>query len=202
MKLYDAMAPNPRRVRIFAAEKGMDLPRETLDLQSGQARTAEFLARNSLGQVPVLELDDGTIVTESVAICRYLEGLQPAPALFGSDPKDSARIEMWNRRMEIEILATIGNVAQHSLAFFKDKVTQIPAFAASQMALIPQKWTWLDGELADGRPFVAGDRFSVADITGMVATKLSELLGSPIPDDLPLVKRWDAQVRARPSWNA
>ncbi len=202
MKLYDAKAPNPRRVRIFIAEKGMDVPRDTLDLDSGQARTPGFLAKNSLGQVPVLELDDGTVITESVAICRYLDSLQPDPPLFGGTPKGEAQVEMWNRRMELEILNTIANVAQHSFPFFKDRVTQVPAFAAAQMALIPAKWAWLDSEMADGRPFIAGDSFSAADITGMVATKLSELLGSPIPDSLAHVARWDAEVRARPSWNA
>src|SRR5215472_14256407 len=113
MKLYShPMAPNPRRVRTFAAEKKIELPLENLDLLAGQARTPEFLAKNSSAAVPVLELDDGSYLPESVAICHYLEGLHPEPNLFGRDLREQAQIEMWNRRMELELFAAIGRTVQ------------------------------------------------------------------------------------------
>jgi len=118
MKLYNAPAPNPRRVRIFLAEKGIDIPRVEVDLPGGENRTAAFRALNSLGQVPVLQLDDGGVITESLAICRYLEELHPEPSLFGGNPRDRARIDMWERRISNEIYVRIGGVAQHTLAFF------------------------------------------------------------------------------------
>jgi len=170
MKLYNAPDPNPRRVRIFVTEKGIDIPRVELNLLAGENRTPEFRKLNSLGQVPVLELDDGGIITESMAICRYLEELHPEPSLFGSNPRDRARIEMWERRISNEIFLRIGNVALNTLPFFATRRTQVAAFAQAERQVVPEKWAWLDAELADGRPFVAGDDFSVADITGMAAS--------------------------------
>jgi glutathione S-transferase len=202
MKFYNGKAPNPRRVRIFMAEKGVEVPRVELDLQKFEARTPEFRRLNSLEQAPILVLDDGTVIAESVAICRYLEELHPTPALFGADALSRARVEMWNRRMEIEVLGTCTNIAFHSIAFFKDRVIQVPAFVEAQRETLPKKWTWLDRELSDERPFVAGDSFSVADITGMTASQVSEYLGLPIPAGLRHVKRWDEKMRARPSWAA
>lgn len=202
MKFYNAAAPSPRRVRIFLAEKGVELPREDLDLQQGATRTPEFLAKNSLGGTPVLELDDGTVLTESVAICRYLESLHPEPPLMGADDLDAAKVEMWNRRMEIEIFSTLGSIAQHTFDFFADKLEQVPAYAEAQKRMAVKKWEWLDGELADGRPYVAGDRFSVADITGMAALMVGDFTGVEIPASLEHVHRWNKSVRARPSWEA
>jgi len=202
MKLYNAAAPSPRRVRIFLAEKGVEIPRMDLDLQNGESRTPEFLGMNSLGGTPVLELDDGTILTESVAICRYLESLHPETPLMGANALEAAKIEMWDRRMEIEIFATLGSIAQHSFEFFADKLEQIPAFAEAQKRMATKKWQWLDAELADGRPFVAGDRFSFADITGMAALMIGDFVGVEIPGDLAHVNRWTDSVRSRDSWDA
>jgi len=202
MKLYNATAPNPRRVRIFLAEKGLDVARVDLDLQAGESRTPEFRELNSLGQTPVLELDDGGVITESMAICRYIEALHPDPSLFGTDPRDCARIEMWNGRITHEIYGPIGNVGQHSLPFFATRRTQVPTFAEAERQVVPRKWAWLDAELADGRLFIAGDSFSVADITGMAASLLGEFLKIEIPAALTNVRRWDERVRARPSWSA
>jgi glutathione S-transferase len=115
LKLYNhAVAPNPRRVRIFAAEKGIELALEDVDILAGQSRTPDFLAKNSSGAVPVLELDDGSLLSESVAICRYLEGLQPEPNLLGRDLREQAEIERWNRRMELELFAPIARTAQNT----------------------------------------------------------------------------------------
>ena len=202
MKFYNAAAPNPRRVRIFLAEKGVEIPRQDLDLAKGESRTPEFLAKNSLAGTPILELDDGTVLAESVAICRYLESLYPEPALMGSDALEAAKIEMWNRRMEIEIMATVGNVVVHSVSFFADKVEQIPAYADAQRRMAAKRWAWLDEELADGRRFVAGDQFSIADITGMAALMIGDFIKIEVPAALTHVTRWSAAVRARPSWSA
>jgi glutathione S-transferase len=202
MKLYQGIGPNSYRVRIFMAEKGIELPLVDIDFSKMEHKAPEFLRLNSLGQIPVLELDDGTVITESIAICRYLEELHPEPPLFGSDPVSCGKVEMWNRRMEQEVFATTGNVALHTDPFFRDRQTQVPAFAEAQRKDAPGKWAWLDRELADGRPFIAGDFFSTADIIGMVASWLAELLGMGIPDGLDNVRRWDRRMRARPSWNA
>lgn len=202
MKLYQGIGPNSYRVRIFLKEKAIDVPMQEIDLMKGEHKAPDFLKRNSLGQIPVLELDDGTIITESVAICRYFEETHPEPRLFGSDAVSRAKVEMWNRRAELVIFATIGNVALHSDAFFKDRLTQFPAFAETERQNVPKKWEWLDCELADGRPFLAGDDFSVADITAGVCGWLGEVFGMEIPASLENVQRWNERVRSRPSWNA
>ncbi|BCH21788.1 glutathione S-transferase [Mesorhizobium sp. L-8-10] len=202
MKLYQSIGPNSYRVRIFMAEKGIELPSVQIDFARMEHKAPEFLKLNSLGQVPVLELDDGTVITESIAICRYLEALHPEPPLFGADAVSQGKIEMWNRRMEQEVFATIGNVALHTDPFFKERLTQVPAFAEAQRADVPRKWAWLDRELADGRPYIAGDAFSTADIIGMVASWLGDVFGMVIPDGLDNVGAWDRRMRARPSWNA
>jgi glutathione S-transferase len=202
MLFYDAAAPNPRRVRIFLAEKGLDLPRRTVDLPAGEGRTPEFLKLNALGEVPVLELDDGEVLTESIAICRYLEELHPEKPLFGRDARERARVEMWSRRAEIHLLGPVGNVARHTFEFFRQSVKQIPAFAESQREEALRRFEWADGELADGREFLAGDAFSVADITGMTASMVAEFTGTPIPDGLDHLSGWDRRMRARPSWTA
>ena len=202
MRLYCGDGPNSYRVRIFCAEKGIDLPQVHVDFAKAEHRAPEFLKLNSLGQIPVLVLDDGAVVTESVAICRYLEMLHPTPALFGTDALSSAKVEMWNRRVEFEIFGTIGNVAIHTAELFKDRLVQFPAFAETQRNAVPQKWAWLDRELSDGRSFLAGENFSVADISGGVAAWLGAFFGTEIPASLSNVHRWLGRVQERPSWNA
>src|SRR5262245_3148623 len=155
MKLYShALAPNPRRVRIFAAEKGIELAVQDIDILAGQSRRPEFLAKNPSGGVPVLELDDGSYLAESVAICHYLEGLHPEPNLFGRDLREQAQIEMWNRRMELELFAAIGRTVQNTS----------PIFQGRSRAVVHQRLERMDREL-NGQQFVAGDRFTIADIT-------------------------------------
>lgn len=202
MKLYVAPGPNSYRVRIFMAEKGITLPLVELDYGKREHKSEEFLKLNSLGQVPVLVLDDGTVITESTAICRYLEAIHPKPPLFGSDAASKGLVEMWNRRMENEVFATIGNVVLHTNEFFKERLIQVPAFAEAQKQTIPKKWAWLDREMDDGRLYLAGDAFSMADISGMVTLWLSEVFGFEIPADLANVARWNERLRQRPSWNA
>lgn len=200
-RLYQGVGPNSYRVRIFMAEKGIEVPLVEVNLMEGGHRKPEFLKLNSLGQVPVLVLADGTVITESIAICRYLEALKPEPALFGTSAAEQGKVEMWDRRMEIVVFGTIGNVALHTSEFFKDRLTQFPAFGEAERLAAPQKWRWLDRELADGRPWLAGD-FAVADITGAVASWVGAFFNAEMPDDVPNVRRWLDRVKARPSWKA
>lgn len=203
MLLYDhPQAPNPWRVRIFLAEKGVTVPSVEVDLMGGQSRQPAFLAKNSLGEAPLLELDDGRVLTESVAISRYIESLHPDPPLFGRDVTEQAFVEMWNRRIEQQLMEVIGAFARHTFAFFADKVDQNAAFAASQLKLMQEKWAWLDGEMSDGRPFIAGDAFTVADITGMATLRICAFAEQTVPDALTRVKAWEERVQARSSWNA
>ncbi len=203
MKLYShAMAPNAWRVRAFLAEKGEEIPTVTIEFDNGDTQTPEFQAMNSLGQVPVLELKDGKALAESIAICRYLESHFPEPSLFGTSAHGQAWVEMWNRRMELLLMNTVANVGLHTLPFFASRVNQVPEFAEAQKDTLTKRWAWLNEEISDGRPFVAGDAFSVADLTGMTALKICDIVGLSVPDDLAHVKTWEGAVRARPSWNA
>ena len=200
MKLYNGMSPNGLRAQVFLAEKGLEIDTVPVDILKGETQGDAFKQKNSLGEVPVLELDDGTILTESVAICRYLEALHPEPSLFGRDPLEQARIEMWNRRMEIQIFASIGAVGLHEFSLFKGRVEQFPDYAASQRRRFQDRLAWLDGEMADGRSFIAGDSFSVADITGMAALMVADFAKVNIPDALRSLKQWEGRIRARPTW--
>ena len=155
LKLYNhPVAPNPRRVRIFAAEKGVELALEDVDILTGQSRTPEFIAKNSSGAVPVLELDDGSYLSESVAICRYLEGLQPEPNLLGRDLREQAEIERWNRRMELELFNPISRTAQNTSPIFQRRFKQFPEYGEAQRAVAYQRLERMDQEL-HGHEFVA-----------------------------------------------
>ena len=203
LRLFQGMGPNSYRVRIFMAERGIaDVELVEVRLDRGEHRTDAFLALNSLGRIPVLVLPDGTALSESVAICRYLDETRPGAPLLGADPLERATIEMWCRRLEQEIFATIGNVALHSDPLFAERLVQFPAFAEAERAAVSRRWAWLDAEMSDGRSFVAGEAFSAADVTGMVASWLGEILGIGIPETARHVRRWDERMRARPSWNA
>lgn len=202
MKFYNAAAPSPRRVRIFLAEKGIDIERVDLDLFAEDTRSGDFLEKNSLGEVPLLELEDGTVITEAPAICRYLEELHPTPALFGEDALERAKIEMWDRRIEGQFLYPLGLIARHSFDFFKGKLTQVPAAAEAQRGDMAAKYAWLDEALSDGRPFIAGAEFSVADITWMAASMVAAFTKAPPDASLTHLQRLDEALRARPSWGA
>ncbi len=202
MKLYNAAAPNPKRVRIFLMEKGIDLPKVEVDVAAGEARTKDFLGINSLGETPVFETDDGTIICESVAICRYLEALYPAPALFGGDPLEQAKVEMWNRRVELHLMRCVADFVQHTIPFFADKVEQNADYAAAQRRALCEKWVWLDSELADGREYLAGTSFSVADITGMATLVICDFQDLSIPAELEHARRWETAMRERASFSA
>jgi glutathione S-transferase len=203
MKLYDSkQAPNPRRARIFLAEKGITLPTEQVDIMAKQQMTPEYTAINPLQRMPALVLDDGTIITESIAICRYFEMQQPDPPLFGVGAKDIALVEMWNRRCEINFMANVAAVFRHLHPAMKElEVPQIPAWAEANKPRVTWFLQLLDGELGS-REFIAGDRYSVADITALVAVDFMKPARLTMPDDLAHVKRWHAAVSARPSARA
>lgn len=202
MQLYDAVTPNSLRVHALLAEKGVDIPRVRIKPLEGETRTPEFLSINSRGELPVLELEDGRHLAESVAICRYLESLYPEPNLMGKSAEEQAFIEMWNRRMEFLIFNTVGNFARHTVEFFADKEIQVPAFAEAQMNTFKQNCLWLDKEMSDGRLTIADHRFTIADITGMAALMVCQFFDVELPQEADNVRRWADAMRARESFTS
>ena len=200
MKLYDGgRAPNPRRTRIFLAEKGISLPTEQVDIMTKQHKTPEYTAMNPLQRIPSLLLDDGTVISESIAICRYFEAVQPQPPLFGVGAKDIAQVEMWNRRCEMNFMFCVASVFRHLHPSMKElEVPQLPEWAEANKPRVAWFLELLDRELAT-REFIAGDRYSVADITALVTVDFMKPARLTVPDALTNVKRWHAAVSARPS---
>ena len=209
MRLYDfAGAPNPRRVRIFLAEKGIEVPVEQVDLRARAQHEPGYVARNPSATVPMLELDDGTCIAESVAICRYFEALQPEPRLMGTDARDQAQVEMWQRRMEIDGFMAAGEAFRNATPGFKDralagtaKVAQIAALAERGRERLDRFFKFLDKVLA-GRDFVAGSRYTIADITALVTVDFagwSKLKPGP---ELGNLAAWYERVASRPSAKA
>jgi glutathione S-transferase len=200
MLLYDApRAPNPKRVRIFLHEKGVSIPTRDVDLLSLQHKEESFARINPMRAVPALALDDGAVLTETVAICRYIEHLCPEPALFGRGGREQAFVDMWQRRMEFHLFAPVANAFRHShprLAALEQP--QIPLFAQTQRPRAVEAMRFLDGELS-ARAFVAGDEFTIADITAYVAIELTALARIEVPAELPHLARWRAEIAARPS---
>lgn len=203
MKLYDnRVAPNPRRVRIFLAEKGMSLPCEEVDLGKLAHKAGAFTAVNPFQRVPALALDDGTIICESIAICRYIEWLKPEPVLFGRAGLEAALVEMWERRIEHYLFAPVTHVFRHLHPAMKSlEVPQVPAWGEANKARVFEALGLIDRELA-GRPFIAGDAFTVADITGLVAVDWMKPARLAVPEELGNLRRWYAAVSARPSASA
>src|SRR5712692_8706166 len=159
MKIYNRpAAPNPRRVRVFLAEKGVQVPYEDVDIGKAVNRQPEFRKKNPMAGVPVLELDDGTCIAESVAICRYFEELHPEPALMGTGALDRVVVEMWNRRMELVLFANIARYFQHTSEFFKTRIRQMPEVAEVAREAALAQLRMIDGFLA-GRRFIAGERY-------------------------------------------
>jgi glutathione S-transferase len=200
MKIWgDKYLGNPIRVSIFALEKGIDLPFVPVDLFGGEHKTPAFLAKNPTAQIPVLELDDGTCISETVAICRYLERLYPEPPLMGRTPLEEATIEMWNRRIEFGFADAARQVFRHTSEFIKVlEPVQITEWADLNRPRIVEGLELMEGQLAKNR-FLAGPDFSVADITAIMPFTILERIGMEIPDDCPSVKRWHEEVMARPS---
>jgi glutathione S-transferase len=203
MKLYDGgRAPNPRRVRIFLAEKGVAVATEQVDLGQLQQRSAAYTAINPMQRVPALVLDDGTVIAESIAICRYFEALHPDPQLFGRGALESALVEMWNRRAELHLLFPVAMVFQHLHPAMKIMVDpQVADWGEANRPRVFEFLRFLDGELKD-RPYLAGSAFTVADITALVAVDFMRVSKMAVPEDLAHVRRWHGAVSARPSASA
>ena len=203
MKLYNSnFAPNPRRVRVFLAEKGLTIPRVEVDLAKLEHKAPEYSAVNPFQVIPSLELDDGAVIGESIAICRYLEDLHPEPNLFGRTPLERAMVEMWQRRVEWHLLLPIAQAFRHSHPHMsKMEVPQIPDWAAANRTRALHAMMVFDEVLRD-RPFVAGERFTVADITGLVALDFAKPARIAIPPELAHLNRWRDALKARPSASA
>lgn len=195
-------APNPRRVRVFLAEKGIEVPYEEVDLMKGDLKTPDFTKLNSFQRVPVLVLDDGTAISETMAICRYFEATKPTPSLFGAGPLQSATIEMWNRRMELNLMWPVSQAFRHlHPAMAHLEVPQVSAWGEANKPRALEVLSILDGELG-GRRFIAGDDYSVADITALVAVDFMKPARIPRPEGLKNLDRWHAEVSSRPSAKA
>jgi glutathione S-transferase len=203
MKLYNEHnpAPNPRRVRIFLAEKNISMPFVHVPMRQGAHKSAEFMVKNSLGQVPVLELDDGSTLSESIAICRYLEELHPAPALFGNDAWQRAQVEMWMRRIEFALMSRIGAVWINTHKYTAHLGTQYKDYGEASRLRSLKALHWLNDEVK-GREFLATDTFSMADIVALTTIDFATFIGIETPAELTNLQAWHAGVSARPSAGA
>jgi glutathione S-transferase len=195
-------APNPRRVRIFATEKGIALPTQTVSIMAREQKSPEFLAINSRGQTPALALDDGTVIAESVSICRYLEALHPDPPLFGSTPVEIAIFDMWIRRVEMVLMQPVGAIWVNCHPFTAKVVPErFPDYGESNRPKVIAAMTMCDEALAK-TPFIAGDVFSAADIILLTVIDFADFIGMPMPDTVLHLRDWHARVSARPSATA
>ena len=200
MKLYneDNPAPNPRRVRIFMAEKGITIPLVQVPMRERAHKSPEFVAKNSLGQVPLLELDDGRMLSESVAICRYLEELHPTPALFGRDAWERARVDMWTRRIEFALMNPISAVWVNTHRFTARLGTQYKDYGEAMRQRSQQRLGWLNEELS-GREFLATDTYTIADIVALTTVDFGKWIGIEVPVELTHLQTWLTRVGERPS---
>ena len=200
MLLYNEAnpAPNPRRVRIFLAEKAISIPLVHVPMREGAHKSAEFKAKNSLGQVPVLELDDGSTLCESVAICRYLEELNPEPRLFGGDPWQRAVVDMWIRRIELALANRIGAVWINTHKYTARLGTQYKDYGEAMRVRALEVMRWLDTEIA-GREFISSQQYSMADIVALTTIDFGQFIGIEMPQDLERLRDWHKRVSARPS---
>jgi glutathione S-transferase len=200
MKLFGEKnpAPNPRRVRIFLAEKSIDLAYENVSIRKRAHKTPEFRAKNSLGQLPVLELDDGITLCESVSICRYLEELHPSPALFGETALERAQIDMWIRRVEFVLMQPITAVWVHTHPLTAGLGAQFKDFGESRREFFAKAMRWLDRELSS-HDYVAGSHFSMADIVTLTSVDFASFIGLQLPAECDRLRAWHARVSQRPS---
>jgi glutathione S-transferase len=195
-------APHPRRVRIYLAEKGLSPPYTDVDLLKREHKAPGFVAQNSLGQVPTLVLDDGTVISESNAICRYFEALHPDPPLFGTTPVEVATIEMWIRRVELQLMTPVAAYWVHAHPLTAGLSAQShKEFGEAQKRYALDRLRWLDREIA-GREFIAGATFSMADIVAESVIDFAKFIGIPLPEDAGNLTAWRARMKQRPSFRA
>lgn len=201
MKLYmeDDPAPNPRRVRLFLAEKGLSVPEVRVPLRHGAHKAPEHLARNPLGQVPTLELDDGTCLSETISICRYLDALHPAPPLFGEGALEQAQVDQWIRRVEFTLMSPAGMFWRHAHPLTAKILTQFKDFGESNREGYRARSLWFDAQLADRRTWLAGDRYSMADIVLLTTVDFATWIGLELPAEAAALAAWRDRVMARPA---
>ena len=201
MKLYESPSPNARRVHIFMAEKGIECERIAVDIRAAENLSAEYLAKNPGGRVPLLELEDGTFIGESVAICRYLESLQPESPLFGESGIEAAKVEMWQRRAELNFLLEVAGAFRNITGFFKDRETCVAEWGQVCAERAPKMLSMFDEQLSQ-TAYLAGDTFSIADITLAVALDFARMVKVVALPELPNIERWYGQISARSSFGA
>ncbi len=203
MKLISSVGPNPKAVRMFIAERGLKVDVEEIDLLAGENRQAEHLSRNPSGQTPALQTDDGNWIAEITAICEYLDDKHGNSDLVGTTPEARAETRMWMRRIDLQILEPLANGFRFSegLALFKDRVHCIPEAADELKAIAQERITWLDG-LMEGKEFICGDRFTLADILLFIFLEFGESVGQPLNKDNKNIMAWYDRVKARPSASA
>lgn len=200
MKFYNSVGPNPRMVRMFMAERGIDLPREEVDLRGGENRREAYMAKNPSGQCPALELDDGSILAEITAICEYLDETTPGTSLIGSTPQERAETRMWTRRIDLNIVEPLANGFRFAegLKLFQNRVHCIPAAADDLKQIAQERLTWLDGLMA-GKQFICGDRLSMADILLFPFLEFGATVGQPLNPANRNITAWFDRMKARPS---
>ena len=204
MKLYNSMGPNPHMVRMYAAELGIDLALEEVDLMGGENRQAAFLAKNPSGQSPALELDDGTVLAEITAICEYLDDITDGKTLIGNTPEERANTHMWTRRVDLNICEPLGNGFRYAegLQIFESRMITIPEAADGLKRIAQAKLTWLDEQMSDGRAFIAGANLSMADILLYSMMVFFAGVGQPLNPKNTNVQAWFDRMAARPSAQA
>jgi glutathione S-transferase len=203
MKLYDSVGPNPRLVRMFLAEKGIELPRIQLDIMAGENRQDAYRSKNPFAQLPALELADGRVIGETAVICEYLEEKHPSPPLIGSTAEERAETRMWTRRAVLHVIEPMSNAFRYkeALPMFKDRMRTIPHAADDLKALAQDGLALFDQALA-GKSWIAGSRFSLADIALYSMLDFFALVGQPLDPALANVGAWFQRVGARPSAEA
>jgi len=203
MKFYNSLGPNPRCVRMFMAEKDITLPSAEINLMAAENRKPPYTDKNPGGQMPALELDNGSTLGETVAICEYLEEKHPTPALVGATAEERAETRMWQRRIELNITEHLYNGFRYAegLPLFKDRMHCLPEAAAGLKAIVQEKLAWLD-QLMEGKQFIAGNRFTLVDIILFSALDFGVGVGQTINPNLQNMTAWFTRVNARPSASA
>jgi glutathione S-transferase len=202
MKIYDTKtAPSPRRVRIFLAEKNIPIEYVQIDLQKGENISPEMRAKNPVGKIPILELDDGTCISEGASICLYFEELYPDINLLGRDALEKATIDMWHRQVELYFFGQVGMCFQHTTGYFKDRMTPVKEYGEVAGKNAADFLNVLEKRLAESE-FIAADRFTIADITALIAIDFARVVNIKISEEQTHLKRWYNAVSSRPSAKA
>ena len=200
MLFYNSVGPNPRVVRMFMAERGIEIPRQEVDLRGGENRREPYLRINPAGQMPALQLDDGSVITEITAICEYLDEITPGPSLIGSTPKERAETRMWTRCIDLNIVEPMANGFRFAegLKLFQNRIRVIPQAADDLKKTAQEKLAWLNG-LIDGRTYICGDRLTLADILLFCFLDFGNQVGQPINPELRNIAAHHARMKERPS---